>query len=994
MQGQISSIHCAGTLGSGIGAPQGKLRLPLRLRGAINPGVAGRNRAARLGFLTLAVAMVCTTAQMRAAQLTLTWTDNADNESGFKLERSTNGTSFSQTVALGANVTTYADTSLANGTTYWYRIRAYNSNGDSGYSDVASATAPALANTAPTISNITNRTINEDAGSGAIAFTIGDVETAAGSLVVSGSSSNTTLVPNSGIVFGGSGGNRTVSVIPASERSGSASIAVTVSDGTLSATTYFVVTVNPVNDMPAITAIADQTIVDAPDSGEIAFTVGDAETAASNLTLSASSSNTSLLPASSIFFSGNGANRTVRVAPVANRAGQVLVTVRVSDGLLSATEEFVVTVERTIANAPELPVIVSQPAGASAMIGGAATFAVTATGNPAPTYQWRLNGTDISGAKAATYSINPVQTGHAGSYSVVVSNTAGSVTSANASLTVTSPLAITKQPQSQVVSQWSAATMSVTATGSSLTYQWYAGQSGDLSRPIAGSTSASYTTATLSVESSFWVRVASGNAAVNSNSASVAMEKRERFFSGNFGPGGVSAFAMHVSAKGLARMLASLPDGQSFIDAAGIVIEQDGGFSFEAKGVGTITGQLADGGVLGVLEATGMVFSGTEDNPAGPTARFAGTYEGVVLNRSDGEVVVLAGPAGRAFVLVRLGSTVHGGVVDIAADGSLVLDLGDGQVLELLIDEVQKRVSGTLHSFGQTMVVSGVPETVSTPRKLSNTSIRARVGQGSELMVAGFVIAGEGTKSVLVRAVGPTLAGLGVAGALSDPVISVFREGDPAGAPAVGGNDNWTDSPQAVEIAEAAVRLGAFELPSGSGDGAVLLALPAGGYTAHVAGKSGGTGAAIVEIYDADDPDGPPASTRLANISMRGVAGGGGDTVVAGFVVSGTVPKKVLMRAVGPELTEFGVIGVLGDPNLTVYHSEDEQETVIASNNDWAADAGVISTAGDAVGAFSLTTDSKSAALVLWLAPGVYTAQASAGSGPSSIALVEVYELE
>jgi len=114
-------------------------------------------------------------------------------------------------------------------------------------------------NDAPTISDIANQTVNEDAATGVLAFIVGDLETAAGSLAVTGSSSNTALVPNANIVFGGSGANRTVTVTPAANQNGTATITVTVSDGTLTASDTFVLTVNAVNDAPTISDISSQT---------------------------------------------------------------------------------------------------------------------------------------------------------------------------------------------------------------------------------------------------------------------------------------------------------------------------------------------------------------------------------------------------------------------------------------------------------------------------------------------------------------------------------------------------------------------------------------------------------------------------------------------------------------------------------------------------------------------------------------------------------------
>jgi hypothetical protein len=202
-------------------------------------------------------------------------------------------------------------------------------------------------NDAPTISNIANQTINEDGNTGNIAFTIGDVETLTSSLTVTATSSNTTLVPNSSstLTLGGSGGSRTIKVTPAANKYGTATITVTTSDGTLSTSDIFVVTVNSVNDPPTISGIANVTLNDGASTGAISFTVGDVETAANLLTVTASSSNTTLIPAGNLTLGGSGANRTINVsARPYGGAGTSTITVTVSDGQTSRNETFVVTV--------------------------------------------------------------------------------------------------------------------------------------------------------------------------------------------------------------------------------------------------------------------------------------------------------------------------------------------------------------------------------------------------------------------------------------------------------------------------------------------------------------------------------------------------------------------------------------------------------------------------------------------------------------------------
>jgi hypothetical protein len=199
-------------------------------------------------------------------------------------------------------------------------------------------------NDTPTISNITDRSTNEDTATGAIGFTVGDIETAAGSLTVTVSSSNTGLVPNANLVLGGSGANRTLTVTPADNQSGTATITVTVSDGAVSSNDTFVLTVNAVNDTPTISDIADRSTNEDTATGAIDFTVGDIETTAGSLTVTASSSNTTLVPNVNLVLGGSGANRTLTVTPAANQSGTATITVTVSDGVASSNDTFVLTV--------------------------------------------------------------------------------------------------------------------------------------------------------------------------------------------------------------------------------------------------------------------------------------------------------------------------------------------------------------------------------------------------------------------------------------------------------------------------------------------------------------------------------------------------------------------------------------------------------------------------------------------------------------------------
>jgi hypothetical protein len=164
---------------------------------------------------------------------------------------------------------------------------------------------------------------------------------------------------------------------------------------------------------------------------------------------------------------------------------------------------------------------------------------------------------------------------------------------------------------------------------------------------------------------------------------------------------------------------------------------------------------------------------------------------------------------------------------------------------------------------------------------------------------------------------------------------------------------------------------------------------------------NGGTGVAIVELYDADEftASPPPLAnrSRLSNISNRGFVGTGGNIMIPGFVVSSDGAKTLLIRAVGPGLSQFGVSGVLADPELTIYfrpHSGGTDTQILAQDN-WgdSTDAARTASVAAQVFAFPLTSGSKDAAFVVTLQPGIYTVQASGVGGTTGVALVEIYEV-
>ncbi len=201
------------------------------------------------------------------------------------------------------------------------------------------------ANTAPTITTIANQTIPEDTVLGPLNFTVGDAETAAASLIVTALSTNETLLPNANIVLGGSGASRTITLTPAPNRSGVTLVSLTVRDASSGAVNMnFTVTVSSANDVPTISPIANQSTPANTPTPPILFDVRDVETPAGNLTVTATSGNTTLVPNANIVLGGSGTNRALVITPAAGQSGSALITVSVSDGLASTNSPFTLTV--------------------------------------------------------------------------------------------------------------------------------------------------------------------------------------------------------------------------------------------------------------------------------------------------------------------------------------------------------------------------------------------------------------------------------------------------------------------------------------------------------------------------------------------------------------------------------------------------------------------------------------------------------------------------
>lgn len=273
-----------------------------------------------------------------------------------------------------------------------------------------------------------------------------------------------------------------------------------------------------------------------------------------------------------------------------------------------------------------------------------------------------------------------------------------------------------------------------------------------------------------------------------------------------------------------------------------------------------------------------------------------------------------------------------------------------------------------------------------TGGRLANLSTRARAGPGINL-ITGFVLAGSAPKPLLVRAVGPTLASLGVPGPLPDPILELHTPLDGADT-VIARNDNWAAAPNAALIAAAAAATGAFALPADSLDAALLVTAAPRPHSALLGSGTGTHGLALVEVYDVDLAN---DMARLINLSTRGPVGTGGDVLTLGFVIGGDGPLRVLLRGIGPTLASLGVPGALARPTLTLFNGP----APIASNTGWSTSGNAADLQGAALaaGAFSLGAQTADSALLAILAPGAYTIQIGGVGGTTGEALGEIYVL-
>jgi hypothetical protein len=271
---------------------------------------------------------------------------------------------------------------------------------------------------------------------------------------------------------------------------------------------------------------------------------------------------------------------------------------------------------------------------------------------------------------------------------------------------------------------------------------------------------------------------------------------------------------------------------------------------------------------------------------------------------------------------------------------------------------------------------------------LGNISTRSFVQTGEHVMIGGFIVQGTGPKRVIIRAIGPELTQHGIADALANPRLELHNG---TGA-LIATNDDWQTTIVGGIITSNQVSdiQNSGHAPTAASESAIIADLQPGNYTAIVSGVNNSLGVALVEVYDLS----PGASSSLGNISTRSFVQTGEHVMIGGFIVQGTGPKRVIIRAIGPELTQHGIVDALANPRLELHNGTG---ALIATNDDWQTTivGGIITSnqVSDIQNSGHAPTAASESAIIADLQPGNYTAIVTGVNNTLGVALVEVYDL-
>ncbi len=421
-------------------------------------------------------------------------------------------------------------------------------------------------------------------------------------------------------------------------------------------------------------------------------------------------------------------------------------------------------------------------------------------------------------------------------------------------------------------------------------------------------------------------------------------------------------------------------NGQTLLLREAINVLGNGAFE-TGEGSAYLVKGIIDGDVVVSVSGVGIAFLELKRIEGVAFGQLVGDYRGGVVGSSGDRFDVQVFGDGRVLI-VRSGLVEDMAWGEIDSDGVFSIKSVGGVLFDGRVVENRRFVEGVLGLESERRKFFCRRDGEASASRFVNLSTRGRVADGEAVLIGGFVIEGNERQNVLIRGVGPGLARtFGLLDVLEDPLLQVLDEsGDVIDVV------DWAGDGASEELSQLFERVGAFGLSEGSSDAAVALSLESGAYTAIIRGENGKTGEALFEVYDASTG----MDSAFVNVSTRGRVAGNSIVLIGGFVVKGTEPINVLLRAAGPSLSSLDVENPLSNPRLDLF----KEDLYIAGNDNWM-DSGTsrLEESFVGAGAFSFDRGSKDAALDVWLSPGVYSIVVSGVDGSEGISLVEAYEL-
>jgi autotransporter-associated beta strand protein len=812
-------------------------------------------------------------------------------------------------------------------------------------------------------------------------------------------------------------GTATLSGKPATATGGTYPISLTAHNDTPpDGTQAFTLTVN---EAPAITS-ANSTTFTAGGAGT--FTITTRGYPAPAITKFSGT-----LPSGVTLHDNGDGTASLAGTPANATGGSYIITFHAANGIGStASQTFTLTVQQGAA--------ITSNTSATFKVGTAGSFTVTATGNPKPSLS--VTGTLPAGVTFADngngtgkLSGTPA-TGKGGVYPLTftASNGVGTDGTQSFTLTVNEPTAITSanhhtftvgKPETFTITAVGGYPANVnisladqvnspTKTGSAVLP---AGLSFTANSDGTATIAGTPTTATAQPDV-FFVIANNGQQTTQQFSLTVVAAPFAPLITSadttTFTVGAAGSFAVTASASPPPVISASgnLPNGLSYsFDSSShggaisgtAAIGTGGTYPITVTATNGITPDATQNFTLVVHEAPSITSANSTTFAVGSNGVFSVTATGYPAPTFSVDTL----PAGVTLTNNGDATATVGGTPDPGTGGvyTITITAGNGvvpdatQSFTLTVTEAQATPTPTATATATatvtpTATASPIPTPTATPTPSAtvppgrplNISTRGNVGTGENVLIGGFIVRGSAPKKVAVRAIGPSLTALGVAGALADPMLELH-----SGQTTIAANDDWKTNVNAAEIVSEGLA------PTVDAESVIIATLDPGptgvaSFTAIVSGKNSSFGVALVEVYDLDSS----GASELANISTRGVVQPDPGVLIGGFIVGGKAGDNstILVRAIAPSLKDSGVANALPDPTLSIHNAQGE---TLISNDDWANDpqqAAAITATGVP------PTDSRESAIIAGFAPGNYTAVVAGKNGASGVALVEAYHIK